>query len=136
MRVKLVLISLTLITVLSGTAFSAAQQKKRKSPPKPATSKTAAQPAPAIPVRVRFNSGQEVSGRLVDINLKNVSVDQGNGNIIIASMQEVASLTLGDTKAKIFPTSRRPSSTSRNAVRTSSSPLFLIPSKAPRISRR
>src|SRR6185369_17581464 len=100
MRVKSVLISMTLITVLAGTSFSAVQQKKRKIPPKPATSRTAPQPAPSIPVRVRLNSGKEVTGQLVDINLKNVSVDQGNGNIIIASMQEVASLTLGDTKAR------------------------------------
>jgi hypothetical protein len=85
------------------TGFGATVQKKRKGNPKPAPSNTLTQPAPIIPVRVRLNSGREVAGRLVDINLKTLSIDPGNGLIFTASMQEVSTMTLGDTKAKADP---------------------------------
>src|SRR5438046_4133543 len=91
-----------LLLLIVSVAHAAAPQKKRKSSAKPAANKpTVPSAQPGIIVRVRFTNGREVSGRLIDINLKSISIDPGNGNVVVAGLQEVASLSLNENETKV-----------------------------------
>ncbi|MEW6733641.1 MAG: hypothetical protein AB1489_20095 [Acidobacteriota bacterium] len=94
-----ILLFLTVLLLAAANVYAIQPQKKRKSSQKPAASKTI-NPPPIIQVRVRFTNGREYYGRLIDINLKGVSIDAGNAGVVTASLQEVASLTIGETAAK------------------------------------
>lgn len=85
------------ILILSVNAANA--QKRRRSSSTTAPAKTT--PANNIQVHVHFTNGNDVYGRLIDINLKNISIDPGNGKVIIATLQEVASMSIGEAQPKV-----------------------------------
>lgn len=97
--------TLFIVLIVSVSLVQATPQKKKKraaakepienTKPVPATSQ--------MQVKIRYTNGTEVYGRLININMTQVLVDAGNGKIITSTLQEVASLSIGETPPKIDP---------------------------------
>jgi hypothetical protein len=95
-------ILLILLLAIALPANAAGQKKRRNgAKSKPETKSTTTPAAPAVMARVRYKSGRELFGRIVEINLKSITIDAGQGNIITTSLQEVASLNIGELPPKV-----------------------------------
>ncbi|MBI4852675.1 MAG: hypothetical protein HY819_12845 [Acidobacteria bacterium] len=100
---KACLLFLVLLVSISSIEASPQKKKKRATVKEPVET---AKPTPApsqVQVRIRYTNGTEVYGRLININMNQVLLDAGNGKIITSTLQEVASLAIGETPPKIDP---------------------------------
>ncbi|MBL8150635.1 MAG: hypothetical protein JNN15_11970 [Blastocatellia bacterium] len=77
------------------------QARSKNKAKKPSKSEPTATPN-SIKVRVKYTNGKEIVGRLIDINPRSLSVDPGNGTVIISSIQEVSTITIGENRSEAF----------------------------------
>jgi hypothetical protein len=95
---------LFLVLLVSTSLVQATPQKKKKrgtAKEVPETTKPVV--TSNVQVKVRYTNGREVYGRLVNISMNQVIVDAGNGLIVSSTLQEVASLGIGETMPKLDP---------------------------------
>lgn len=95
---------ISLVLILSLTTSTSAYQRRRgggkKAAPAP-TTPVAPTPANNVQVYVKYTNGQEVYGRLIDINMKTVLVNAENGTVVTSKLEEIAILSVGKTRPKI-----------------------------------
>lgn len=95
---------LFLVLTVSVSLIQATPQKKKRRAVKEAPETTKPTVSTSnVQVRVRYTNGREVYGRLVNISMNQVIVDAGNGVIVSSTLQEVASLGVGETVPKVDP---------------------------------
>jgi hypothetical protein len=96
---------IVIVLIVSVSLTQAAPQKKKKrTTTKEPTETTKPTPTTSqVAVKIRYTNGTEIYGRLINISMNQVLVDAGNGKIITSTLQEVASLGIGETPPKIDP---------------------------------
>lgn len=97
--------TLFIVLIVSISLVQAAPQKKKKrgAAKEPVENTKPVSSASQVQVKIRYTNGTEVYGRLININMTQVLIDAGNGKIITSTLQEVASLNIGETPPKVDP---------------------------------
>ncbi len=96
---KTILLLTSICLFLSSPLPALATQKKPKRASKTTASKATSAPS-NLPVRLRLTNGRELTGKLIDINVREINISLDNGSSITTSLQEVETMTIGEKAVK------------------------------------